>query len=208
MNFLAHAYLGGASAADRLGGFLGDFVKGPLAAMPHGLPAEILAGVDLHRRLDSFAETHPAFCRSKARVSPERRRVAGIMVDLFYDHFLARDWPAWVEQAGEADFPPVLEDFSADLYARAAGLGPALPPRLAGILPRMRADDWLASYREPDIIALALDRMSLRFSRPSARTALCGAGAELLRDYGGFAADCRAFLPDAQAFVRAQVQRR
>ena len=95
MNFLAHAYLGGKVAEHRLGGFLGDFVKGPLDNAPGGLPAEVLAGVELHRRLDSFAETHPAFCHSRERISPARRRVAGIMVDLFYDHFLARDWAEW-----------------------------------------------------------------------------------------------------------------
>ena len=46
----------------------------------------------LHRRIDSFADTHPAFRRSRGRVSAARRRVAGIMVDMFYDHFLARHW--------------------------------------------------------------------------------------------------------------------
>ena len=206
MNFLAHAYLGGASADDRLGGFIGDFVKGPLVAGSQGLDTGILAGVALHRRIDSFAETHPAFVASKARISPERRRVAGIMVDLFYDHFLARAWPEWAAAAGLA---PELEMFSAQVYAEAAALGAALPPRLAGILPHMRADDWLASYREAETIAYALDRMSLRFKHPSARQALCGAGAALLQDYAGFAADFQAFLPDAQAFVAScQAQRR
>ncbi|HET7775816.1 MAG TPA: ACP phosphodiesterase [Azospira sp.] len=204
MNFLAHAYLGGASQDLRLGGFIGDFVKGPLRAEDHGLPAAVLAGVELHRRIDSFAETHPAFMASKARISPERRRVAGIVVDLFYDHFLARNW---AELGAGAGLPPLLEDFSAGLYAQAAALEEGLPARLAGLLPRMRDEDWLASYREAETIAFALDRMSQRFTRPSARQALCGAGAELLRDYAGFEADCRAFLPAAQAFVRSwQVQ--
>lgn len=207
MNFLAHAYLGGEVAEHRLGGFLGDFVKGPLEPASGGLPAKVLAGVELHRRLDSFAETHPAFCRSRERISPARRRVAGIMVDLFYDHFLARDWAEWSALAA-GDLPRGLAQFSSSLYAQAEALGPALPQRLAAILPRMRGDDWLASYREPEIIALALDRMAQRFTRPSARMALCGAGAELLQDYAGFAADCRAFLPDAQAFARRWRQAR
>lgn len=198
MNFLAHAYLGGQSLADRLGGLMGDFVKGPLVAGAHGLAPELLAGVELHRRIDGFAETHPAFRRSRARVSQERRRVSGIMVDLFYDHFLARDW---ARLAGEAGFSLALETFSAGLYGDLESLGAALPPRLAAILPAMKEDDWLASYRDPEIIALALDRMALRLSRPSA---LSGAGAELLLDYAGYAADFDDFLPDARVFVREQ----
>ena len=77
MNFLAHAWLAGDAPADRLGGLMGDFVKGPL---PAGLPPDVAEGVRLHRQIDVFAETHPAFRRSRARVSPERRRVAGLAV--------------------------------------------------------------------------------------------------------------------------------
>ena len=89
MNFLAHALLSGEAEADRVGGLMGDFVKGPL---PAGLPPDLAAGVALHRAIDSFADRHPAFAASRARVSPGRRRVGGILVDLFYDHLLARDW--------------------------------------------------------------------------------------------------------------------
>lgn len=205
MNFLCHAFLGADRAGDRLGGFLGDFVKGPLTPGKDGLPAAVLAGVELHRRIDSFADGHPAFHRSRERVSPGRRRVAGVMVDLFYDHFLAREWTALAVPLG---LPASLPAFTAALYAEAAALGPALPPRLGEILASMAAEDWLASYREADTVAYALDRMSRRFTRPSARAALCGSGAELPLDYAGFAADFRAFLPDALAFARAWQSRR
>lgn len=187
MNFLAHAFLAGADPADRLGGLMGDFVKGPL---PAGLPADIAAGVRLHRQIDVFAESHPAFRRSRARVSAPRRRVAGIMVDMFYDHFLARDWE---------DFAPQpLEAFSAEMYALLAAHAAILPPRLAQILPRMRADDWLASYRAPEIIELALDRMASRLRRANP---LGGSGAELCLDYAGYEADFREFIGAAQGFV-------
>lgn len=187
MNFLAHAFLAGADPADRLGGLMGDFVKGPL---PAGLPENIAAGVRLHRQIDVFAESNPAFRRSKARVSAPRRRVAGIMVDMFYDHFLARDWE---------DFAPQpLEAFSAEMYALLAAHAAILPPRLAQILPRMRADDWLASYRAPEIIELALDRMASRLRRANP---LGGSGAELCLDYAGYEADFREFIGAAQGFV-------
>lgn len=187
MNFLAHAYLAGDSPTDRLGGLIGDFVKGPL---PAGLPAEIAAGVRLHRQIDVFADGHPAFRRSRERVSPVRRRVAGVMVDMFYDHFLARHWArfhAWP-----------LEHFSAAMYALMAEHDAILPPRLVQILPRMRDADWLASYRSAATIELALDRMALRLRRANPLT---GAGAELRADYAGFEADFFEFIAAAESFA-------
>ena len=99
MNYLAHALLAGDHPADRIGGVIGDFVKGPLDPLPAGLGPGLAAGVMLHRRIDSFADTHPAFLRSRGRVSAARRRVAGVMVDMFYDHFLARHWAHFSDQA-------------------------------------------------------------------------------------------------------------
>jgi acyl carrier protein phosphodiesterase len=188
MNFLAHAWLAGPEDAYRLGGLLGDFIKGPL---PGSLPPAVAEGVRLHRAIDSFAETHPAFRVSRGRVSAARRRVAGIMVDMFYDHFLARHW---------ADYQPAepLTRFTARQYQLLASLGADLPPRLARILPAMRADDWLASYREVATIALALDRMARRLTRANP---LPGAGEELVAGYADFEADFRVFIPDARRFA-------
>ena len=64
-----HAWLAGDAPADRIGGLIGDFVKGHCRA----ICPDIAAGVELHRRIDSFVETHPAFRASRARVSAERR---------------------------------------------------------------------------------------------------------------------------------------
>jgi acyl carrier protein phosphodiesterase len=87
MNFLAHALLAGDSPALVVGGVVGDWIKGPL---PGALPDDLARGVALHRAIDTFAETHPAFCLSRARMSPARRRYAGVLVDIFWDHLLAR----------------------------------------------------------------------------------------------------------------------
>jgi acyl carrier protein phosphodiesterase len=190
MNFLAHALLAGSRPADRLGGILGDFVKGPL---PAGLPPDVAAGVALHRRIDSYADRHPAFRRSRSRVSPARRRYAGIMVDLFYDHFLARHW--------ERYHPQALANFAAEIYELLGAHAALLPPRLAQILPLMRGQDWLASYRWADQVAGALDRMAVRrFTRPNG---LAGAGADLGAAYAGFEADFAEFFPDALGYAQA-----
>ncbi|HSC81793.1 MAG TPA: ACP phosphodiesterase [Chitinolyticbacter sp.] len=187
MNYLAHLYLAGDAAADHVGGLMGDFVRGPL---PGVLPPDLAAGVALHRAIDAWADTHPAFQASRARVSPVRRRVAGIMVDLFYDHFLARDWARYHEQP--------LTGFTAMAYAEMAARGDELPDRLAQVLPNMRQYDWLASYADVANVSYALDRMAQRLRQPNP---LAGAGEELLRDYTGFAADFVLFLPDAAGFA-------
>lgn len=203
MNYLAHAFLAGPLAADRVGGVIGDFVKGPLVPLPPGLGAELAAGVALHRRIDSYADSHPAFRRSRARVSAARRRVGGIMVDMFYDHFLA---VRWQDVRGLASVQDSLAEFTTATYQLIDAHPEPLPPPFLPVFARMAAHDWLASYRDPANVALALDRMAeyrLRHPNP-----LAGAGEELQRDYAGFEADFLAFLPDALAFAAEVRQQR
>lgn len=195
MNFLAHVLLAGAADSDQLGGILGDFVKGPL---PAGLPPELAAGVALHRRIDSYAETHPAYCRSRARVGSLRRRYAGIMVDMFYDHLLAANW---------ADYSAVpLAAANAAVYRLLRAQAHMLPPRLNDLLPHMIAEDWLGSYRTVAGIGAALERMARhRLKRPGT---LPGAVTELEEGYAGFARDFVEFMRDALLFSAAERQGR
>lgn len=191
MNFLAHAWLAGPHATDRVGGMIGDFVKGRLAPLPAGLTPELAEGVMLHRLIDSFADRHPAFLRSRMRVSSVRRRVGGIMVDMFYDHFLARHWERFSAEP--------LAEFTTGLYREILAGAHALPPSFLPVFERMAADDWLAGYRDTVRVAEALDRMAVhRLRRPNP---LAGAGEELEREYAGFEADFLAFLPDAERFA-------
>lgn len=193
MNFLAHAILAGPADDDLVGGIAGDFVKGGLTPLPAGMTQAFADGVMLHRRIDSFADAHPAFRRSRARVSAARRRVSGIMVDLFYDHFLARHWARFCAQG--------LEAFTAHAYARIRSYPAPLPPAFAPVFAHMEKDDWLSSYGDAQAIVRALDRMAqFRFRRANP---LAGGGAELLLDYAGFEADFLAFLPDALEFAAA-----
>ena len=195
MNFLGHVVLAGPDPADRLGAMLGDFVKGPL---PAGLPRDLAAGVELHRRIDSFADAHPAFRSSRARVSAQRRRYAGIMVDLFYDHFLARHWARYCGQP--------LEEFTAEVYGLMAAHVDLLPPRLRELLPVMRAQDWMSSYRLQEAVGRALDNMARR--RLTRSNTLAGAAIELEGGYQGFEQDFLAFFPEAQAFAATHRQAR
>src|SRR5690606_9875626 len=89
MSYLAHLHLGGDAPAQLLGSLYGDFVKGPLQGR---FAAELEAAIRLHRRIDAFTDAHPLIERARARFPAERRRTSGILLDLFFDHCLARDW--------------------------------------------------------------------------------------------------------------------
>jgi acyl carrier protein phosphodiesterase len=193
MNYLAHLYLAPPSDEGLLGSLMGDFVKGPLAGR---YAPGIAHALVLHRRIDAFTDAHERVRASRARVSPPRRRFAGIMVDLFYDHFLARHWSQYCERED-------LLTFSRRVYSVLAARADLLPERLREVAARMRAQDWLASYRLVDNIHIALDRMSLRLKRENR---LAGAADELEAQYEGFEADFRAFFPELARFARLHHQ--
>ena len=189
MNYLAHLFLAGPEPEALLGALMGDFVKGVL---DERYPAAITRALSLHRRIDTFTDAHPVTATSRSRISPQRRRFAGIMVDLFYDHFLARHWD---EHSREP-----LDAFTARVYTLLQEHDALLPDRLRSIAPRMAQADWLASYARLESIHAALDRMSLRLKRENR---LAGAGAELEANYAALEADFRAFFPDLVRFAQA-----
>lgn len=190
MNFLAHLLLAGGEQAHQIGGLLGDFVKGPL---PGSLPADLALGVALHRQIDVQTDAHPLFRQSCGRISPARRRVAGIMVDLFYDHFLVCHWRRFCEQS--------LGDYLADFYATLAQRHDQLPARLQGLWPRMRDEAWLESYGEVDSVGWALNSLARRRTRLEAF--LLGGGEELLWHYAELEQDFLALFPQLQDFSQS-----
>ena len=192
MNYLAHLYLSAPDEDALLGSLMGDFVKGPLDGR-YG--AGITQGIALHRKIDSFTDAHPLVHESKSRVSTERRRYAGIMVDMFYDHFLARYWPEF------SDVP--LAAFTLRVYDLLARRSEILPERLQRMAPYMRQTDWLGSYAEIESIHTALNNMGRRLKRENR---LLDSAQELERDYAGFEWDFRAFFPDVQAFARGHAR--
>ncbi|MDU9415424.1 ACP phosphodiesterase [Pseudomonas sp. zfem005] len=187
MNYLAHLHLGGDQPAQLLGSLYGDFVKGPLDGR---WPADIEAGIRLHRRIDVFTDAHPLTAEAKALFPASRRRVASILLDLFFDHCLARDWRRYAEVP--------LPAFTGQVY-RVLAEEPALPERLAFIAPRMAAQDWLGSYQDFAIIEQVLAGMSRRFSRPGL---LDGAYEEIEQLYQPLSETFRRFYPELQGFAR------
>lgn len=182
MNFLAHLYLSPPTPEAWLGSLLGDFVKGPVDAA--GYPAAVADAIRLHRAVDRFTDGHAAVLAAKARFAPGARRYAGVVLDVAFDHFLARDWQTHHAQP--------LERFAEEVYTALQRAPGPLPERFTRMLPWMVSEDWLVSYREPRGASQALERMSHRLADGSG---LLAATAQLQARHAEFEADFRRFFP-------------
>ncbi|VVO71257.1 Acyl carrier protein phosphodiesterase [Pseudomonas fluorescens] len=187
MNYLAHLHLGGQRPGQLLGSLYGDFVKGRLQGQ---FAPEIEGAIQLHRSIDVFTDRHPQVDVALSRFSLTRRRYAGIVLDVFFDHCLARDWTLY------ADRP--LELFTSDVY-RVLSSERQLPERLAKIAPYMVANDWLGSYQEFEVLEQVLRGISRRLTRPEE---LAAAMQELRLLYEPLSEDFRLFYPQLQDFAR------
>ena len=190
MNYLVHLHLSGSDPETMIGNFMGDFVKGILGDR---YPEGIRDGLVLHRQIDTFAQNHPIFHRSRSRLSRQFGLYRGVMVDLFYDHFLAVEWDAWSIEP----FEPWLVRMRMIIEEHR----PLLPERLQGLVPVIFGE-LLSSYREVNGIGHALERMSQRVRRPNP---LAGGWEELVGNYEGLRDDFRGFVPSAQDFVRERL---
>lgn len=187
MNFLAHALLAGQSPSLIVGGVIGDWIKGPL---PGSLPPDLAQGVALHRAIDAFVETHPAFSASRSRVSPARRRYAGVLVDIFYDHVLARDWDRYHDKS--------LPIYCQSVYRHIQARSTDMPALATSAMALMAQEDWLQSYAVLNGIADVLMRMSHRAKRPNP---LAGGEEEFLGNPSGYAQDFEWLLHDTGQFA-------
>ncbi|MCP2022959.1 ACP phosphodiesterase [Pseudomonas laurylsulfatiphila] len=187
MNYLAHLHLGGQRPGQLLGSLYGDFVKGRLQGQ---FAPDIEGAIQLHRSIDVFTDRHPLVDVALSRFSLTRRRYAGIVLDVFFDHCLARDWRLY------ADRP--LELFTSDVY-RVLSSERQLPERLAKIAPHMVANDWLGSYQEFEVLEQVLRGISRRLTRPEE---LAAAMQELRQLYEPLSEDFRLFYPQLQDFAR------
>jgi acyl carrier protein phosphodiesterase len=186
LNYLAHLLLSDNCDDALVGNLLGDFVKGNPAGRYNDVVAE---GIRHHRKVDTFADAHPVTCTSRNRIGRSRRRFAGVIVDVCYDHFLARHWQRF---SGET-----LASFTGRVYAVLNRHRAILPSRLNRILPVMMAEDWLGGYADIDRVAVTLDRIAGRLSDGSR---FKGAIADVHANYADLERDFFEFFPDLVDF--------
>lgn len=191
MNWLAHVFLSERNVEFRLGNLLADVVKGEVR---NGMSAEFLRGVQRHQAIDSFTDSHLVVRRSRARIGPGQRRFSGILVDVFYDYFLATHWDEYSSVA--------LEAFTTDFYADIRACPIALPEQAQMVVGRLVTDDLLGSYRRIAGVERSLQRLSMRLSARWHRKFTLEQGvADLLAQHDDFAADFAEFFPALRAHV-------
>lgn len=188
MNYLAHILLAEDHAASRIGNLLGDFVTGPADQLP--LPPAVVAGVVRHRAIDRFTDEHPAIVKARGFFTGERRRFANAILDICFDHLIARSW--------EELHPRPLRAFLDDFYAEMTAHADWLPEELARNLDDRIASDWLGHYGTEDGLQGVFDRVALR--RPA-----CAAIATALTDFrdrrNDIAAAFEGFFPDLKTHL-------
>jgi acyl carrier protein phosphodiesterase len=188
MNFLAHLHLSGDNPKLMLGNFIGDFVKGRSALGQ--FESEIIKGIELHRIIDEFTDSHPVVAQSKDRLRPKYRHYAGVIIDIFYDHFLARNWNQY--------HPEFLPDFADKAYGIIQAHETVLPEGVKFMMPYMIKGNWLVNYARVEGIERALTGMARRTRYESKMEQ---AGADLVADYQLYLQEFSTFFPALQEHV-------
>lgn len=181
MNFLAHLFLSGENHQLRLGNFIGDFVKGKKM---NTYSPEIIKGIKIHRDIDRFTDSHPIVKNSKIRLRPKYSHYSPVIVDIFYDHFLALHW---------SDYHQIpLMEYTESFYKSALEDKDLLPEAARNMLTFMQRDNWLFNYQYLEGIHRSLTGMS---HRTSFESKMQEATEDLKKDYALYEADFRLFFP-------------
>ena len=184
MNYLAHIFLSGTNPDVMIGNFMADSIKG---SKYNSYPVEIQKGILLHRQIDTATDAHPAFRESTKRLHKNYGHYSGIIVDIFYDHFLAKNWSDY------SDIP--LADYIQTFYKLLRDNFELLPHNIQKMTPVMIEGNWLLIYAELEGIDRVLAGMNRRTKN---RSGMDKAGQELKEFYTLFEADFRVVMKDLQ----------
>ncbi|MBI3512437.1 MAG: DUF479 domain-containing protein [Bacteroidetes bacterium] len=182
MNFLAHFYLAGNKAGLLIGNFIADDVKGKKYL---DYPENIQQGILMHRAIDHFTDTHPVTSKAKDLLREEFNHYSGVILDVFFDHFLAKNWNEFSSET--------LADFSQRTYAFLGKHAHTFPERPRTMLPYMREHDWLMAYAHTEGVHRVLTGMSRRVKFNSGMER---ATAALEKNYDQFEKFFREFFPE------------
>jgi len=179
MNYLAHLFLSCDNEDHLLGNFIADSIK-----RPEGLifSKEIMEGIHLHKLIDQYTDIHPVVKQSTRRLHHRHRKYASVVVDIWYDHLLARQWNKYSNRS--------LREFADEMYAILRKRTKDMPNKLKLNLPLMADDDWLMKYSTMDGMMVIFDKLKKRVSKPDlllgAKEAFLAVEKELEEDFGIF----------------------
>lgn len=186
MNFLAHLYLAGSDKEIIIGNFIADSIKGNKF---HHLPEKIKFGIKMHRAIDVFTDEHPVFRQSKRRLHEKYRLYKGVIIDLIYDHYLAKNW------LQHSNIP--LNNFSQGVYTLLNNSFDILPEKTQYLLPYMSLQNWLYKYRTQQGIGEILHDMNIRTKGLSKMNE---ASEDLNNNYAIFEEDFSLFFEELKIF--------
>jgi len=187
MNFLAHLYLSGDSNEIKLGNMIGDFVKGKQYLL---YPVQVQHGILLHRQIDTFTDQHPLVNECAELLRPVYKKYAGIIVDLYFDHFLACHWNQYSDIT--------LKEFASQTHSLLLKNFFILPSQLKRFLPFLIKNKRLQSYATIEGIIEVIEIMSNYTSLPREKQF---ATQVLTENYDFLHAQFDAFMPDMVDFV-------
>ncbi|HBH23872.1 MAG TPA: DUF479 domain-containing protein [Cytophagales bacterium] len=188
MNFLGHIYLAGNDESLIIGNFIADFVKGKAYRK---YPKDIQHGIQMHRQIDHFTDNHASFLKSNRRLFTKYRHYAGVITDIFFDHYLAKNW-------GEYHHTP-LNEFAAQFYSLVYENYDDLPERVQYMFYYMRTHNWLYNYQYLDGISRTLQGLSRRTAFDSGMER---AIEDLRQDYSWHEGNFKTFFRDIKSEFR------
>ena len=192
MNFLAHIYLSGDNDLMKIGNFMADGIHGKHFDT---FPMEIQKGIILHRSIDTFTDAHPIFRQSTKRLHTNYHHYSGIIVDIFYDHFLAKNWSHYSNEK--------LEDYSERFYQSLRDNYNDLTPKTQKMMPYMIEYNWLLSYQTIEGIQSVLAKMDTRMKYDSN---MRFSVAELKMFYSDFEQEFTAFFAELVVHSNQKIQ--
>lgn len=195
MNFLAHLYLADATGTQPQAALLADIVKGRLEGR---FASDLEIGLRLHRHIDSYTDTHGKHLAARRRIAQDLRRYAGILVDVFFDHFLAVDWRRYSEESLQRFSDRMLQSI------KPSSKDAAFAAELERALEYVHRHNLLVNYRELDGIQHALRGLSDRLSRPNP---LAQGVVEMEGNYAGLRHDFEVFFPELIDFAEQEAER-
>ena len=182
MNYLAHIYLSGDNDLVTIGNFIADGIKGKRYKK---YSKDIQIGILLHRHIDTYTDAHKTVRLSTKRLHKKYSHYSGVIVDILYDHFLAKNWASY------CDTP--LDEYIENFYDSLEANYDILPSRIQKMMPYMLADNWLLSYASIDGISRVLDGMNRRTKN---RSSMNEALVELEEFYTEFESEFSAFFDE------------
>jgi acyl carrier protein phosphodiesterase len=188
MNFLAHIHLSGENEFIKIGNFMADGVRGK---QYENFPIDIQKGILLHRAIDTFTDAHPIFRQSTKKLHSRYHHYAGVIVDMYYDHFLAKNWSAYSEET--------LESYSDRFYQSLLDNTKVLTTKTQHLLPYMIQHNWLVNYQSINGLERILSQMDQRTKNQSL---MRFATEELVANYVEFESDFTLFYKEVQLFSK------